>query len=211
VYGVWVVRDGRLRFALPLTVGPRSLLADYLPAPHGLAGFAAPVEHAYPALVPFLEMEDGRTYAAAGPARSVEVAKDGRSLTALWTSWAELGSEPDARFPIGLTSEVKLRVKDRRLVREETLRATSFVKIRKWRFAVPMTREGVLVANVKAPSAWRVEAKTVNAADEPMGRGARGPIPVHLAWEARDIVLAAGKSARVTVELEPRKEESEHE
>ena len=46
--GVWVVRRGRLRFAVPFTTGPKPGFADYLPAPQGLPGFAAPVEHVAP-------------------------------------------------------------------------------------------------------------------------------------------------------------------
>src|SRR6185295_16016257 len=48
-------------FAAPFTSGPRPGFADYLPAPQGLPGFAAPVEHAAPALATFLELEGGGT------------------------------------------------------------------------------------------------------------------------------------------------------
>src|SRR5690349_11437489 len=58
--GVWVVRDGALRFALPITTGPKPGISDYLPAPYGLAGFAAPVEQIYPVLTPQIELADGR-------------------------------------------------------------------------------------------------------------------------------------------------------
>src|SRR5262249_43320908 len=46
--GVWVMRHGTMRFALPITTGTKPGVADYLPAPHGLTGFAAPVEQTYP-------------------------------------------------------------------------------------------------------------------------------------------------------------------
>ena len=59
--GVWLVRQGSFRFALPITTGPKPGLSDYLPVPHGLPGFAAPVEQVYPVLVPFIELADGRT------------------------------------------------------------------------------------------------------------------------------------------------------
>ena len=65
VAGVWVVRQSpSMRFALPITTGTRPGVADYLPAPHGLPGFAVPVEQNVPALVPYLELEDGRTIVA---------------------------------------------------------------------------------------------------------------------------------------------------
>jgi hypothetical protein len=42
-FGVWLVRQGALQFALPVTTGTKPAIADYLPAPFGLAGFSAPV------------------------------------------------------------------------------------------------------------------------------------------------------------------------
>src|SRR5262249_17515610 len=42
--GVWLVRQGPLRFALSITTGTIPGVADYLLAPHGLGGFAVPVE-----------------------------------------------------------------------------------------------------------------------------------------------------------------------
>src|SRR5207247_3602126 len=62
--GVWLVRQGDMTFALPITTGTRPGVADYLPAPHGLTGFAAPVERDVPALVPYPDLEDGRTLVA---------------------------------------------------------------------------------------------------------------------------------------------------
>src|SRR5712692_11077111 len=58
-FGVWLVRHGQMRFALPFTTGPKAGVTDYLPAPHGVPGFAVPVEQVYPCLVPFLELQDG--------------------------------------------------------------------------------------------------------------------------------------------------------
>ena len=66
VAGVWVVRQSpSMRFALPITTGTRPGVADYLPAPHGLPGFAVPVEQNVPALVPYLELP--RTAARSSP------------------------------------------------------------------------------------------------------------------------------------------------
>ncbi len=58
--GVWLVRQGPIRFALPITVGTKPAIADYLPAPFGLSGFSAPVEEVYPSFVPFLSLGDGK-------------------------------------------------------------------------------------------------------------------------------------------------------
>jgi hypothetical protein len=62
-FGVWVVRQGNFHLALPFVTGPRAATSDYEPLPHGLPGFAAPVEKIYPCFVPFLELEDGRMIA----------------------------------------------------------------------------------------------------------------------------------------------------
>src|ERR1041384_1157907 len=80
--GVWVVRQGALRFALPITTGPKPGLSDYLPAPHGLPGFAAPVEQTYPVMVPYVELSHGRTVVATEGADSIVPSTDGKSLKA---------------------------------------------------------------------------------------------------------------------------------
>ncbi|HMH44387.1 MAG TPA: hypothetical protein VK557_12935, partial [Pyrinomonadaceae bacterium] len=49
--GVWLVRQGSIYFTLPIVAGTKPGVADYLPAPHGLPGFANPVEQVYPSLV----------------------------------------------------------------------------------------------------------------------------------------------------------------
>src|SRR6185436_18551975 len=40
--GVWLVRHGSIHFTLPIATGTKPGVADYLPAPHGLPGFANP-------------------------------------------------------------------------------------------------------------------------------------------------------------------------
>ena len=94
VAGVWVVRQGpSMRFALPITTGTRPGVADYLPAPHGLPGFAVPVEQNVPALVPYLELEDGRTIVATDGADEIHPSADGRQLRAVWRRWAQIGAK----------------------------------------------------------------------------------------------------------------------
>src|SRR5258708_29812954 len=44
------------------------------PMPHGFSGLAVPVEKIYPCLVPFLELEDGRTIAAVDGADEIKPA-----------------------------------------------------------------------------------------------------------------------------------------
>ncbi|MBC7797527.1 MAG: hypothetical protein H7Z37_11695, partial [Pyrinomonadaceae bacterium] len=118
--GVWLVRQGDLKFALPITVGTKPAIADYLPAPFGLTNFANPVEEVYPSLVPFIELSDDKIYAASDGADVIEPSDDGKSLRAVWKKWARINSKSGERFDIGLTAEVKFKIENNRLFREET-------------------------------------------------------------------------------------------
>src|SRR4029077_12808004 len=99
--GVWLIRQGKLQFALPITVGTKPGIADYLPAPHGLAGFSAPVEEVYPSLVPFVTLADGKTYSASEGADEIIPGADGRSLKTVNRKWAQIGSKSGERFENG--------------------------------------------------------------------------------------------------------------
>lgn len=111
--GVWVVRRDRVRFALPITTGTRPGVGDYLPAPHGLAGFAAPVEQNLPALVPYLELADGRTLVAGDGADEIHPSADGRELRAVWRRWARIGAKAGELDDPGLSSEVRWTLRAR--------------------------------------------------------------------------------------------------
>ena len=216
--GVWVVRNSALRFALPFTTGTRPGVADYLPAPHGLPGFAAPVEQIVPSLVPFIELPDGRTIVAADGADRIDAAPDGRSVTATWTRWAQVGGRPSELVDPGLTAQVEWRLDGSSLSRQERLTASAPAVIRTWRVAVPATgshwqttsgsprtdvftgSEGGLAVTV-TQSDWPISVRGYAAGDSPLGRGARGPIPFHLQLEAREIALAAGKPQGWTLRL----------
>src|SRR4029079_18256247 len=141
--GVWVVRRGALRFALPITTGPKPGMSDYLPAPHGLAGFAAPVEQIYPAMTPYVELADGRTVVATDGADQIEPASDGLSLRVRWTKWAVVGT-PSGKFQdVGLSAEVVWRIENGTVTREEALSSKQPVSIRRWRLAVPSSYDQV--------------------------------------------------------------------
>jgi hypothetical protein len=216
--GVWLVRQGPLYFTLPVTTGTKPGVADYLPAPHGLAGFAAPVEQVYPSLVPFVELADGRVLAAADGADEVEPSADGKSLRAVWRRWAAVGGKPGQLEDPHLTSEVVWRIEGAALVREETLKASADVTLRRWWVAVPTTAarsevmfdagrrvdlltsdEGAL--EVSASADWPFNVSLAAAGNGPLGRGARGPVPLHLVYESRGLKLAAGKEARWRITL----------
>ena len=217
--GVWVVRQGALRFALPITTGPKPGMSDYLPAPHGLSGVAAPVEQVYPALTPFIELADGRTVVATDGADEIEPARDGRSLRVRWTKWAVVGSPSGKVEDIGLTSEVTWRIEKGTFTREETLSSRQPVSIRRWWMVVPTSHDRVETETIKGMRVDRfasnngtldvrlstanfpVKTSIVATGNSALGRGVHGAIPLHLVFEARDVNVQAGKPLRCKLEL----------
>ncbi|HJQ23070.1 MAG TPA: hypothetical protein VKA60_04080 [Blastocatellia bacterium] len=222
--GVWLVRQGPLRFSLPITTGIQPGISDYLPSPHGLAGFAAPVEQRFAALVPYLELQDGRVIVAADGADRVEPAADGRSLRLVWQRWALVGGKPGVYVDPHLTSEVVFRIEGATLTREETLKASEPLTIRRWWLAVPTTAartvplidegqkwtrlesdEGAL--DVQSPTAdWRLSESLVATGDSAAGRGARRAVPLYLLYEAHDLRLEAGRTVHWRIALRATRE-----
>jgi hypothetical protein len=208
--GVWLVRQGQTRFALPFTTATRPGVADYLPAPHGFPGFGAPVERLVPALVPFLELEDGRTIVAADGADTIVPSADGRGVRAIWNQWAVVGGKAGERVEPGLQSEVEWALDGDTLVRTERLTAARPLRVKRWHVIVPSsgdrsttaTQNGVRTDTIDGvdgrltvsvprldwPAIWTVRA-TGNTAD---GRGTHGAIPLHLEIDSRDLVLEPG-------------------
>ncbi|HEY0367441.1 MAG TPA: hypothetical protein VGC73_13305 [Pyrinomonadaceae bacterium] len=205
--GVWVVRQGALRFALPITTGPKPGMSDYLPAPHGLPGFAAPVEQLYPVLTPYVELADGRTIVATDGADVIEPSADGRSLRVRWNKWAVVGTPPAKVQDVGLTSEVVWAIENGTLTREETLISKGAVSIRRWRLAVPSMYEQVETDVIKGvrvdrfssakgslevrmiEASFPLKTSIVASGNSPLGRGVHGAIPLHLVFEAKDITV----------------------
>ncbi|PYS94268.1 MAG: hypothetical protein DMF64_01365 [Acidobacteria bacterium] len=216
--GVWLVRQGAFSFTLPVSTGPKPGVADYLPAPHGLTGFAAPVEQVYPALVPFIELADGRVLAGADGADEIEPATDGRSLRVVWRRWALVGGKAGQLVDPHITSEVAWRLEGTTLTREETLTSAEEITLRRWWVAVPTTAaeyalqfdngqrrdrfasdEGTLA--VSATADWPLRVFLHATGDSPLGRGARKGLPLHLIYETRDLHLAAHKRAHWRMSL----------
>src|SRR5690349_2946742 len=201
--GVWVVRQGALRFALPITTGPKPGMSDYLPAPHGLAGFAAPVEQIYPVLTPFVELADGRTVVATDGADVIE--PDGLSLRVRWTKWAVVGTPSGKVQDVGLVSEVVWSIRNGTLTREETLSSKQPVSIRRWRLVVPSSYDQVETDVIKGARVDKfysgkraLEVRMVDASfplktsimasgNSALGRGVHGAIPLHLVFEGQDV------------------------
>ena len=214
--GVWVVRQGALRFALPITTGPRPGISDYLPAPYGLPGFAAPVEQVYPVLTPQIELADGRVVVAGDGADAIEPASDGRSLRARWTKWAVVGKKSGELADVRLVSEVEWRLENNTLVREETLSSEQTVNIRHWWMVVPSSHDKVETQvsggvrfsskagqlHVKLSEAtFPVETYIRASGDSVLGRGVHGAIPLHLVFEAKSLTLSPGKALKFKVSL----------
>ena len=203
--GVWVVRQGALRFALPITTGPKPGMSDYQPAPYGLPGFAAPVEQIYPSLTPFIELADGRTVIATDGADVIEPGTDGLTLRVRWTKWAVAGTPSGKVQDVGLVSEVVWRIENGTLMREETLSSKQPVNIRRWWLAVPTTHDKVETEMLKgarvdhfnsakgaldvrvSDANFPVKASIIATGNSALGRGVHGAIPLHLVLEAKNI------------------------
>ena len=219
--GVWLIRQGNLRFALPITVGTKPAIADYLPAPFGLPGFSAPVEEVYPSFVPFLTLSDGKIYAAADGADSITPATDARSLKFSNSKWAQIGSKSGERFEIGLRSDVEFIIENGKLVRRETITAEKDTEIKLWKFAFPSTasssyeafqngrqtfylngREGKSTVTFKTPEAAKI--RVIATGDSKLGKGVLGAIPTHLVAEVENIKLAVGQKLSWEISIEPK-------
>jgi hypothetical protein len=206
-FGVWVVRQGSLHFALPFVTGPKAAISDYEPVPDGLAGFAFPVEKLYPCLVPFLELEDGRTIAAADGADDIEPAADGKSISAVWNHWVVVGAKAGVLVDPGLVSEVTWTLQGNTLQRTESLTASKSLDVRRLWFAIPSrhdhletyylqgTRVDRLISEGKTlevqvkNSSLPFEISAYATGNDPLGRGDRGPLPMHVIFQTKSFSL----------------------
>lgn len=214
-YGVWLVRRGKLQFALPVTVGTKPGISDYLPVPYGFAGFSAPVEEVYPSFTPFLTLADGKTYSASDGADEIVPGADAMSLRTVNKKWARIGSPSGQNFANGLTSVVDWKLVGSRLTRTETVTATADTTIREWKFVLPSTassvaengnvftfegREGKLKAEFKPIANSRFTI--VAAGDGKLSKGVLGAIPLHLTSTVQNITLKKGDAYTWEISLE---------
>jgi hypothetical protein len=217
--GVWVVRHGPVHFALPFTTGPKAGISDYLPTPHGLPGFAVPVEQISPCLVPFLELEDGTVLVASDGADKIHASADGNSVTAIWRRWAIPGGKAGSTIDPGITATVTWRFQVDHIRRSETLVSSQPIRLRRWWVTFPSTaasvvtniEDGARVDRFQSPEAtlefrilhsdWALDRQLTATANSALGRGARGPIPLHLVLRSRAIALAPGRPLKWECEL----------
>lgn len=219
--GVWLFREAKLRFALPITVGTKPAIADYLPAPFGISGFSAPVEEVYPSFVPFVTLADKKTYAAADGADSITPGADAHSLSISNTKWAQKDSKSGERFEIGLRSDVEFIAKNGVLTRRETVTATRDVEIAAWKFAFPSTATSAKETISKGVRTFDLEGREgrttvsfklndgddiriVAAGDGKLSKGVLGAIPLHLVAEKAGFKLAAGQKISWEISVEPK-------
>src|ERR1700675_3668703 len=209
-FGVWVVRQGNIHFELPFVTGPKAATSDYEPAPHGFPGFAVPVEKIYPCLVPFLELEDDRTIAPVDGADEIKPAADGKSVTAVWRRWVVAGSKAGETMDAGIVSEVTWSLQGNSLHRVESLIASKPLKIRRLWLAIPsrevhfeivelgharierLTSNGTTLDVQVKHSDWPVQISAYATGNDSLGRGDRGPIPLHLILESKSVFLSPG-------------------
>jgi hypothetical protein len=222
-FGVWLVRRDGMRFALPFVTGPRAATSDYQPAPHGLPGFAVPVEQISPCFIPFLELEDGRVIAAADGADEIRPKPDGSSVTATWERWVVPGDKAGETVEPGIMSSVTWSVEGRTLVRDEIISATKPVGVKRLWMAIPSHADQLStsfsnsvrsdrLASEESAIEIRVTASnlpifisTLATGDSKLGRGARGAIPLQLELRSRHIILDRDHPLRWRIEVAAQK------
>jgi hypothetical protein len=220
-FGVWIVRQGNLHFVLPFVTGPKAATSDYEPVPDGFPGFAVPVEKLYPCLVPFLELQDGRTIAAVDGADDIEPAADGKSISAVWKRWVVVGAKAGVFVDPGLVSEVTWTLLGNTLQRSESLTTSRPLDVRRLRFAIPSRYDHLETSYLQGTRVDRLisEGKTLEirvensnllldisayaAGNDPLGRGDRGPLPMHLIFQAENFSVTPAKPAYWELSLTP--------
>jgi hypothetical protein len=209
-FGVWIVRKPGIHFTLPFVTGPKAATSDYESMPHGFPGLAVPVEKIYPCLVPFLELEDGRTIAAVDGADEIRPAADGMSVTAVWKRWVVAGAKAGESADEGLVSEATWSIQGDTIRRVESLTSSKPLRVRRLWLAIPslysrletldiggqridrlISDKETLDVQVKQ-SDWPLRISAFSTGNNPLGRSDRGPIPLHLILESKNIFLSPG-------------------
>jgi len=218
-FGVWVIRQGQLHFALPFVTGPKAATSDYEPASHGFPGLAAPVEKLYPYLVPFLELDNGKTIAAADGADEIKPAADGKSVRVVCRRWVVPGGKAGDLVDAGLISEVTWTVHGNSLWRVESLTSSQPLNVHRLWLAIPsrynhietsylegarvdrlVSEEKTLAVQVKN-SDILLEISTYATGNDPLGRGDRGPLPLHLILQSKSFSLTPAVPKRWELSL----------
>ena len=206
-FGVWLVRQGRLHFALPFVSGTQPGVSDYLSAPYGLPGFAAPVEQFVPVMMPYIELADGRVVVANGGADEITPSSDGLGVHAVWRRWAQFGLKAGQLVDPGLVADVTWRLDGNTLVRTESLSSAKVTKIRRFWLVVPTTAESystrfergvrsdsfdssagsLVVTHGESPLSFSSFVRATG--DNALGKSPLRYIPLYLELEANNVSL----------------------
>jgi hypothetical protein len=218
-FGVWVVRQDHLHFALPFVTGPQAATSDYEPLPNGFPGLAAPVEKSYPCLVPFLELDDGKIIAAADGADEIEPAADGKSVRVVWRRWVVPGAKAGDFVDAGLVSEVTWTLHGNGLRRVESLTSSQRLNVHRLWLTIPSRydhletsyRQGARIDRlISEGKTLEVQVKTSDllleisayaTGNDALGRGDRGPLPLHLILQTKSFSLTPSVPKRWELSL----------
>jgi hypothetical protein len=131
-------------------------------------------------------------------------------LTAVWKHWVVTGSKAGETLDPNLVSEVKWFFESNTLHRVESLTASKPLKIRRLWLAIPtrnthfetlevsgtridrLTSNGVTLDVQVIHSDWPLQITAYATGDDPLGRGDRGAVPLHLILESKDVSLTPG-------------------
>jgi hypothetical protein len=182
-------------------------MSDYLPAPYNLTNFAPPVEQLLPNVTPFLTLADGRTIVAANGADEIEPSPDGASVHATWRRWSVIGEKLGQTVEPGLVADIYWRLNGTSLERKEVLSSTSAISIRRFWVVVPSTATEVSAASQDGRVSYQfhspvgtllvgtttsgppLKAMLRATGNGTLGRGSRGPVPLLLEFEARNLTV----------------------
>jgi hypothetical protein len=164
-------------------------------------------------------LEDGRTIAAADGADEIKPSADGKSVIAVWRRWVVVGANTGVLIDPGLVSEVKWALEGNTLRRKETLTASKTLNVRRLWLAVPsrydrletsylegvrtdqLISEGKTLAVQVKESSWPLEISIYATGNAPLGRGDRGPLPIHLTIQTKTFTLVPATPAQWELSL----------
>ncbi|HWR15345.1 MAG TPA: alginate lyase family protein [Terriglobales bacterium] len=221
-FGVWLVRQPGIQFALPITSGTKPGTSDYLPSPYNLLNFVPPVEQILPVMTPFIQLSDGRTIVASDGADEIQPGADGKSLRAVWRRWAVIGTKAGELTAPGIVADVRWELQGTSLVRKESLSVSKPIEIRRmWMVVSSSAEHCVRVGNGETYNFAGPEGEMTFAftgwgqntsreirftGDSPLGKGSRGAVPVLLEIEREDFELSPQEplSWAMTMTVAPR-------
>jgi hypothetical protein len=131
----------------------------------------------------------------------------------VWRRWGQIGTKSGQLVDPGLTSEVRWTLGESMLTRVETLTAAAPLQLRRWRVVVPTTNltggytsdgtqlTGAAPLRVTVNAPWPVARLMQATGDGPLGRGARGPVPLHLIYETQDLAIVPGRPLTWTLTI----------